>query len=73
MRLTPFAAALTATAICGLAGPIPAALADLPDGASAETVPTLPNTWFVQLKGAPTADGNALKNVKAEKAAFRSA
>jgi minor extracellular serine protease Vpr len=73
MRLKPFAAALTATGILGIAGAIPAALAELPDGASAEALQTLPNTWFVQLKGAPTADGNMLKNVRAEKAAFRSA
>ena len=73
MRLRPLSAAIAATAIYGLAGPVPSALADLPEGATPESVKTLPDTWFVQLKGAPTADGNALKNVRAEKAAFRGA
>ncbi|HET7201875.1 MAG TPA: S8 family serine peptidase [Steroidobacteraceae bacterium] len=73
MQLRPLGAVLAATAIYGIAGSTPAALAGLPDGASAESMKTLPNTWFVQLKGAPTADGSALSNVRAEKAAFRSA
>ena len=29
------------------------------------------NLWFVELSGAPTADGNSLANVRAEKAAFK--
>ena len=72
MRFRPIRAALAATAIYGLAV-APGAMANLPEGASVETMRTLPNTWFVQLKGAPTADGNTLANVRAEKAAFRSA
>lgn len=31
------------------------------------------NLWFVELSGAPTADGNSLANVRAEKAAFKKA
>lgn len=31
------------------------------------------NLWFVELAGNPTADGNSLKNVRAEKAAFKAA
>ena len=31
------------------------------------------NRWFVELKGAPTADGNSLSNVRAEKNAFKKA
>lgn len=32
-----------------------------------------PQLWFVELKGAPVADGNSLNSVRAEKQAFRSA
>ena len=31
------------------------------------------NLWFVELSGAPTADGNSVNSVKAEKAAFKKA
>jgi minor extracellular serine protease Vpr len=72
MRLRPSGATLVATAILGIAGSVPGALASLPDGASAE-VRTLPDAWLVQLKGAPTADGSTLQSVRAEKAAFRNA
>jgi minor extracellular serine protease Vpr len=63
---------LATTAVCAIAGPVDSARAALPDGAAAE-MRALPNTWFVQLKGPPTVDGNSLQAVRAEKAAFRSA
>lgn len=34
---------------------------------------SLGNLWFVELSGNPTADGNSLKNVQSEKAAFKAA
>jgi minor extracellular serine protease Vpr len=72
MRFKPLGAALAAAAVCGLAGYVPGALAGLPEGATLESFKALPNTYFVQLKGAPTAGGNAVNNVRAEKASFRS-
>ena len=72
MSMKSLGVLLATTAICAIAGPVDSAKAALPDGAAAE-MRALPNTWFVQLKGPPTADGNSLQAVRAEKAAFRSA
>jgi minor extracellular serine protease Vpr len=63
-----------AAAITGMAGPLPVAYSDTTDGnLVAGQMEALPNTWFVQLTGAPTADGNSLTSVRAEKKAFRTA
>lgn len=55
-----------------------ASLPWLPALASAQAVAQAPaaengRLWFVELSGAPTADGNKLSSVRAEKTAFRSA
>ncbi|MCE3284789.1 MAG: peptidase and in kexin sedolisin, partial [Steroidobacteraceae bacterium] len=72
MSLKSLGVLLATTAICAIAGPVGDARAALPETAAAE-MRAQPNTWFVQLKGPPTADGNLLQAVRAEKAAFRSA
>jgi len=42
-----------------------------PSAETGEMVDETPQTWFVELSSAPTADGTSLTIVKAEKAAFR--
>jgi subtilisin family serine protease len=74
MKLKSLSVLLAATAVTGIAGHVPAAVA-VPLGATAAAsdMEALPNTWFVQLKSAPAADGTAATTLQAERQAFRSA
>ena len=64
---------LTAALMCGaLALSFGLATAGAQDSVPASAADNT-NLWFVELQGAPGADGNSLKNVRAEKAAFRKA
>lgn len=49
------------------------ATATAQEAVPASDAESLGNLWFVELSGAPTADGNTLSKVKAEKAAFKKA
>ena len=66
MRKTLFVYALAAA----LALPLAAAQAQTPVSVSEAEGGRI---WFVELSGAPTADGNTLAAVQSEKAAFRKA
>ena len=74
MQFKSLSVLLAATAVTGMAGPIPSVIA-APSGesVSASEADFLPSTYFVQLKSPPTADGTKLTTLKAEKAAFRTA
>lgn len=74
MQFKTLSVLLAATAVTGMTGPIPSAIA-APSGesVSASEADFLPSTYFVQLKSAPIADGTRLTTLKAEKAAFRTA
>jgi subtilisin family serine protease len=73
MKLTQIRVLLAVSA-AALAGPIPSALASSETlSSSAVDMKVLPETYFVQLKGAPAADGGNAQSLKAEKAAFRAA
>jgi subtilisin family serine protease len=74
MKFKSLSVLLAATAVTGIAVPTPEALAARSAATlSAGDLEALPNTWFVQLKGAPAADGGKLTNLTAEKRAFRAA
>jgi subtilisin family serine protease len=74
MKFTQIGVLLAVTAGVSLAGVIPSALASSETlSSSAAEMKVLPETYFVQLKGAPAADGGNVQSLKAEKAAFRAA
>jgi minor extracellular serine protease Vpr len=74
MNSRSMTALFAAAAVTGLAGAYPAAIASAaPSSVAAAAAESLPDAWFVQLKGAPTADGRSAQAVRSEQAAFRTA
>jgi minor extracellular serine protease Vpr len=73
MKSRSLIALFTATAVTGIVGAYPAAIATAAQSVPVVEAEALPGTWFIELKGKPTADGGNLQSVRAEKAAFRAA
>jgi subtilisin family serine protease len=76
MKFNSLSLLLTVTAVTGMAGSIPAAVAaPAPVGPSVsiDDMEAMPNAWFVQLKSAPAADGTSAAALRAERQAFRAA
>ena len=74
MKFKSLSVLLAATAVTGIAGHIPVAVAaPLGATAAASDMEALPNAWFVQLKSAPAADGTSAATLLAERQAFRAA
>ena len=74
MQLKYLGLLLASSAAAAIAGAVPSALASPSTLSSTpDDMNVLPDTYFVQLKGAPAADGGNAQSLRAEKAAFRAA
>jgi subtilisin family serine protease len=74
MLIKPLSTLLCIAAATALSG-VPSVLTAAPAGPSVDVagMEAMPNAWFVELKGAPAADGTSVATLRAEKQAFRNA